>query len=572
MAVNKLWYNFYLSKRFKTISLSLRSSDPILSLIFYSPFQPGQWTTCIRFIAIDVEKDDLHTIDYDNDRLSRLMRHTPKVKTVIFLETERIQAQAWSYFSLILKRNPQWSLRKIPNTWNNHAPLLPFYEACALHVRNTLEKLNLAEGMSLVSNLSLLKDFTALRRLDIGKDIIKDPLALPTILQNTSADITNVAVEFSSNTACIENYDETFPVYPNMKQIVFLDFTPQSNEALALFSDKFTQLEKLLIVGKPNERWPAVQVNEEAEEKFYKTLLHSLNAFQIIVPGCQLDLNQFKKQWKQPLHLYIRHVPLGHYVVGDQYSISLAKTEGSQHILIQYDCLVPNGRSTPPDYSPVQEILQSLGSNDIVQMNFKNEAQNLLAISLVSLTHYENIRTIILSDTRITMIDQMALYGFSYHVKTLKFYNCRIQPDSARKLSALLFKHLDYLLFNTCDYRDRVRLLSDAYNIPFLSTEIKTLCISEVEDPNYPRQRRTKSHPYAIIYVKDVHTRRRFKVNQASVIVETKPDINLEEEVINHGATVIIKIHVKSIKTLILKSPARETDVCIDFNKTYYPQ
>ncbi|KAG2204842.1 hypothetical protein INT47_004117 [Mucor saturninus] len=557
MAVNKQWYNFYLSKRFKTVSLALRSTNATLMQILTSPFQPGQWTKTITFVEINTVPD-LDSIDYDQDLLDRLMKETPNVKVVRFAEKVR----AWAYFLHILKNN-HWQLRKIPVTWDKC--LAPFYYECAHHVRNTLETLQINEYKFLSDlNFSFLKEFIALNRLYIDDGLIGSPLGLNSILQHTSGTLSMLNVEFPGVSAMGSYREEALPVYPNIKHIQFLDFTPESNDQLSVFTNSFTRLEKLVIVGDIDAPWPGIRVDDDTKEIFYKTL-HSLKAYKITVPGSHIDLSHFKKHLTQPVRLFIRNSGPGHYVIGDDKSTTIVKSQYCPYISIRYECIVDN-RNRNSGFVP--NILQSLDGN-IGQVNLREIASNLVTTFLDALLEREcvNLHTIVVSDTKLCDYYRNPERPKADHVKTLKFYNCSVSEGSLFSLSRNYFEKLDYLLYNTCTPRKELHWIN------FRETKIHTLCLSEVEDPEYPRRKRGKTHPCTFVCVnifRNGMNLRMFLVDQDSVIVETKESVS--HEILDAATTNRVSIDVQSIQTIILKSPARKKDVYIDLQKSYYAQ
>lgn len=568
MAVNKQWYNFYLARRFRSVSLRLEDSNSTLKQILTSTFQPGQWTKCIKFNVFKAVPD-LNNIDFDQDLFDLLIKKTPHVEKVKFPETERMQVQDWAYFSIILMNN-DWQLISLPETWNNQLLTAAFYYNCAYHVRHTLKRLNLTLGMLPASNVSLLKEFTDLTSLEVGKNLVKDVLSLDPLLRNT-VKLVVLDVDFS-NTRCIKGHEEPLATYPNIQKITFIDFTPQSNSQLAIFTDNFIGLKELYIVGEVGKQWPSITVDLHTQQAFYKTL-YSLREFQITVPGIKIDLSLFNKQFRQDVHLSISCIPTKHhYAIGDSDSVMIGKIQSCSSISIRYQLLAETIFDS--DNIAVTRILSNLDDN-VQQIEFRELFFNSAGVCLNTLFKREhvNLRTIILSDFVFNdyPIPEETVFKLQ-HAKTLRFYNCKIAFSALAALSTR-FTDLDYIHFNTCSFLySPTEMNSFVCYIWMEKTNIDTLCISEIRDYHYPVRNIGAAHSHAVITVRTERAYYNYQADENAVVLETTKDEydSAESKANSTPSTVVINIYVRSIKTIILKSPARKKDVCIDVEKTHF--
>lgn len=560
MTVNKQWYNYYLSRLFKTVSLRLDSSNLKLDQIATSPFKPGQWTTCIKFITFKAPAD-LDNIDIAEDYLDLLIRNTPHVQKVKFIWSEKVNVQDWAYFSIILLKNDNWKLRIFPETWNNQLISSAFYYNCAYHVRYTLEKLNLTLGMIAATNFNCLKEFTALTCLDIDKNILKDVYGLDSVLQYIPS-LEEIDVDFL-NTYCMEqDNNETLGVYPNVKKITFLNFTPQTSNQLSIFTDNFTHLENLHIVGEKSKPWPAVTVEPHVTEIFFK-MLNSISEYQITVPGNVIDVDFINKQFTQGVDLSVVFIQNIHNILAEEDgSVTIAKTKLDPDIMLQYR-IVDDFTS---DRFVGRHILSNLNKN-VQQVEISKAVLDSTKDYLNALfeKEYKDLRSIILSDLLFRCYkipDETVLTR--QHIQNLKFYNCKISSEALSLLSTR-FKYLEYVYFNTC--RFQINSMDSYYiDVSMPSTDIDTLCISDIQEHKYQTRTFRAPQPFAIISITDQYLTRYYMTGEDAIIVETteaKFEF-LRSKSAETQKLAVIYIRVKSIKIFSLKSLARKKDVQIN--------
>jgi hypothetical protein len=112
MKVNKQWYDWYQSIKYKEITIRLDLPDILLNNIIKSNFPPGEWVKSITFqeLVAPPDFDDHTTLDVNEDLFWSFT--CPKVKHVTLPEdnTKIRQSKDWVYFETKFKWIGNWSL------------------------------------------------------------------------------------------------------------------------------------------------------------------------------------------------------------------------------------------------------------------------------------------------------------------------------------------------------------------------------------------------------------------------------------------------------------------------------
>lgn len=174
--VNKQWYEWYQSMKYKSIYIRLVLSNRIFGNIINSKLQPGK---CVRSITL-LDLSTISNIEYpplNGDPLYLFMTHCPNVKHVTLpkgMDFAR-QESDWAYFSKALVNTNIWKLDSlsighpsqsiVPNNITRH------YFECLYHVRESIKSFILTNGV-ITGSYSCLQNFQQLTSLTIREGVV----------------------------------------------------------------------------------------------------------------------------------------------------------------------------------------------------------------------------------------------------------------------------------------------------------------------------------------------------------------------------------------------------------------
>ncbi|KAI7895538.1 uncharacterized protein EV154DRAFT_495194 [Mucor mucedo] len=471
MAVNKHWYNIFLSATFTDPCVSLDGKCSTYDSIINSPFQPGQWAKAITFQRFKME-DDLTQV-----KLYALMIHTPHVVHVAYSSDEPIYAQDWSYFYTVLRMANVWNLYRLPKEWywtsRNIHLIYPIYLKCAEHLKHSLTSLRLIkEVLPMNFDFSFFHRFTALTSLDIKKGILKNVYDLDTLLQHTPQ-LETLTVDFKGTCFVSDrqrNGDDNGKlmsgVYHNIKTLIFTNFIFQKDNRVSMLYTNFTGLrnihiqcaQSILALKKP-----------ETSKRFFK-MLASLFWFKITFSGDTIDIvsDFINENCQHKMHASVFNTTS----TSESITLSGVNIGIRQPIRIDYSLYAIH---------TIRHIFSNLGQN-IQQLDFnllKGQEAVLYMNTLFSNQH-ENLRSVTFYKFELTRsgIEDDTNTGYTQNIT---FEECKLSRQALRLFSPR-FATLDTVNINGCNFEGSGDV--PWLNITMPKTDIRKLCISS--DPTFP--------------------------------------------------------------------------------------
>lgn len=459
MAVNKHWYNLFLSVTFAAPVISLRFDCPKYNAIIKSPFYPGKWVTSIT----------LRYLKCTYSRLYTLIMYTPHVEQVKFSCTEEFEEEVWLKLYRVLQVTNIWKLRRLPDNWNitsidDQDSLVAYqiYLKCAQCLTGSLSSIRLIKQSILDhSNISFLKEFTALESLKIDKGFFEKICHLDNLLKYTPQ-LEELEMDFTDTEFHPDTHNDRSilnGVYSNIKTLNLHNFAFQTDSQVAMFHTNFTGLRKL------HMSCSQIRLNFKPKTtRNFFTMLASLQNYKIIFNRKLVDVSDFiNKNFQQELHASV-----------------CSSSRYNESITIRKSGLVPTTMLKYKfyrDYS-AKRILSVLGSN-IQQLEFlyyKKETDGLFLDTLLS-NPQKNLRSIVFKKIKYHQYskDYYNTTSFASYTQNITFNYCYLSESILYYLSCR-FTTLDTMHINDCDFEG-------SGNVPWLNvampkTDIRNLCIS----------------------------------------------------------------------------------------------
>lgn len=559
MAVNKNWYLMYLSITFTAPSIRLTCSRSKYYDIIMSPFRPGQWTTSINFKFF--KADTSNNTDITQDKLYRLMKHTPHVQEVTFHDIDIVDEKDWTYFCKVLKEADTWKLRYLPDNWRvghvdtriNINLVYLTYLRCARYVRSSLESLQVVAVMIPTPNFSRLNGFTALTFIHLDKGVLKNANDLDSVLQYTPS-LEEMDADFEKTD--LEDLDRKplSGVYPNVKILTFRNFEPQTNNQLSMFTNTFTGLRRLYIIGDSNRPLATSTLDPETAQVFFRRL-ESLLDYRIKFIGDVNSIARFlTENCPQGVNVCITSNidVLCSQVIYDE-SVVIKKTNLVSEMAIQYQLY--NKEDT--DSLVGSRLLSKLGPN-VHQLEFFRLRRIITKVYLNVLFNKEHKKLTALIFTKLDFdkhaVPQAAIY--TGHIRSLKFDRCRVSRNGLQLLSSF-FTQLNLLHFKSCSFDGTYGISYTNVSMP--ETSIHTISISYDKDDDIaaPNSRDAHTFPLVSITLAEKGETRYYYTRDEGVpiaVETTKTQFDLLREDVPYAAySSVVTICVRSIKVLSLR-------------------
>ncbi|KAI7895556.1 uncharacterized protein EV154DRAFT_477354 [Mucor mucedo] len=549
MAVNRNWYNIYLSLVYTAPVIDLDSEPSEFYGITDSPFRPGQYTTSITFRSFSPEPECTQS------RLYRLMMHTPHVKEVKFHKIKNVKAQGWEYFYTVLKTANAWKLHCLPDDWklkavNDKADRTLIYSTyleCAQHLKHSINSLRLMKKMMPTNmDLSFLNVLTALRSLNITKGYLKSVYDLDLLLQHVPM-LEELEVDFKK-TSFISDHNNGGIIltreYPSIKTLNFRSFVFQTDQQACIFYANFTGLKKLYIAGVQNE----LTLKPETAKKFF-TMLLSLLDYDFKLRGAFIDKFDFiNANYLQETHASVYN----HKKKTD--AVDIQKSKDFPDGMINY--------YFTDDRAVATHVLLRLGPY-IQRIQFNNvDNKNIQHyLEVIFSNKHKNLHTIVFNSLAFLQLSK-ANFFFTSGIQTILFDNCKLSEYALKELS-LHFTNLKVVNFK--DSASDESFDNRRINIILPNTDIQQLSVT-CSNPLlnliytiYPGSWDPRMLPFVSVTLTDEGVTRYYYTRDERVpeIVETtKKHFKLVEKGTLEGyvdLTTIVIIHVKSIRELTLK-------------------
>ncbi|KAI7895558.1 uncharacterized protein EV154DRAFT_573355 [Mucor mucedo] len=473
MAVNKKWYNLYLSLAYTAPVIDLNSCPSKFNGFFNSPFNPGQYTTSITLQHFGGDTE--YYADITESKLYRLMMQTPHVKEVEFDQIKRFDTRYWDYFYKALKAANTWKLHKLPNNWYlshiyKQAILVhATYWKCVKHLKHSISSVRLIKTKKpKMMNFRFLNQFTALRSLNITKGLLKRVYDLDILLQQVSQ-LEEIEVDFS-DTSFVPDFSRNGGMilggeYPNIKTIIFHSFVFQTDHQACIFYTNFTGLQKLHITGIQNE----LILRPETEMKFF-TMLSSLLDYNFGLRGSFIGKSDFVSR----NCMQVNHALLSGRRRGDN----------PIPICVEKSILFPDGairHTIWNDHIAARRILLGLGPN-IQQLELSDIKDEHIQDSLEVLfsNQHKKLRYIVFQRLNFTMLTNANLV-FTGCIDSVQFEVCTLSEQALQFLLAC-FTNLRKVHFKACVFSDSFKHTSICVTMP--KTDIQQLCITYQRPPN----------------------------------------------------------------------------------------
>lgn len=137
--VNKQWYEWFQSLKYKDVSISLKNPNILLKNIAHSKWEPGKWVKSVTSTNVSARSDS-NTSPDEGDALCLLMTRYPNVKHVML--PEYMQDEDWTYFSRQLVDTNVWKLHSLSTENLPQAVSSPSartqYFTCVYHLRSSI--------------------------------------------------------------------------------------------------------------------------------------------------------------------------------------------------------------------------------------------------------------------------------------------------------------------------------------------------------------------------------------------------------------------------------------------------
>jgi hypothetical protein len=348
MFTNKRLFKLQLSRIYKNTSLDLNISNKKLDSILSSTFKPGQYVKSLVFTSFTAPATSLDELDLDVDILNTLMLHTPEVKEITFETSENMTVNDWNYFTGVLTSNQSWKLSSVPKAASNACSA--YYYLCAFHMRNTLTKLNLTQGM-IGKNYSYLGEFKALQELVVDKNVIKSTNDLDSLLHYLPH-LTELRIDCrpSNMYVSIENSEEDLSdacgtSISYLKKVTLAHYAPSNDEELLYMMKRFRGLDglKLFQFNHKEVSWTKDVISATTLRSFF-TFIQRTNEYKIEFSSSGNEikfLNIFQQEAikanDQKSHLRVKIVPRGYvYNLGSDFLIRLGKNSSECLIDVTY--------------------------------------------------------------------------------------------------------------------------------------------------------------------------------------------------------------------------------------------
>lgn len=158
MLVNKQWYKWYQSIKYKEITIGYLNSSyysTILNSIINSKFQPGKWTKSVIFMGMVGPKWAIIAYNatlISSDPLHLLMIHGPNVKEVRLpsgMDDGQSSERKWAYCIKALMNTNTWNLHTLSlESWShasNGDTSRRAYFSCLMHLKRSIKHLPLTK-------------------------------------------------------------------------------------------------------------------------------------------------------------------------------------------------------------------------------------------------------------------------------------------------------------------------------------------------------------------------------------------------------------------------------------------
>ncbi|KAI7895568.1 uncharacterized protein EV154DRAFT_8470 [Mucor mucedo] len=548
MAVNRNWYNIYLSLVYTAPIIDLDSKPSKFYGITDSPFRPGKYITSITFRSLKAEAG--YTTDITQSKLYRLMMHTPYVKEVKFSTINDVKAQGWEYFYNVLKMANTWKLRCLPDDWDSYylgeTLCYSIYLKCAQHLKNSVSSLYLI-GTKMPTKMlpSYLNMFTALRSLEITGCLLKNVYDLDMLLQLVPL-LEELTVSFEE-TSFSSDHDNGGIIltreYPSIKTLDFRSFVFQTDQQACIFYTNFTGLQNLSIGGIQNE----LTIKPETAKKFF-TMLLRLSDYYFVLRGTFMGKFDFiNDNSPQETHASIHN----HGHMTD--AVGIQKSKDFPDGVINYDFT--------EDRAVATHFLLRLGP-DIQRIRFERvEDENIqYYLEVIFSYQHKNLHTIVFNKLTFRYLTQDN-FVFTSGIQTILFHYCRFSIYAMKVLS-LHFTNLKVVSFKGTDSDETFD--HSWNNIILPNTDIQQLSVScgvSIHDMIYniyPERWDPRILPLISITLTDEGVTRYYYTRDEGIpeIVETTGthfELVAKATLRFDAYAKIVNIHVKSIRKLTLE-------------------
>ncbi|KAI9267546.1 hypothetical protein EDC94DRAFT_582263 [Helicostylum pulchrum] len=183
---------------------------------------------------------------------------------------------------MIILNTNCWKLRFLPSLGENDMVSVSFYYICTYYSRSTLKKLEVSFGMLSSQDISNLKEFTALKTLEIHKNLISGLNELESLIQFTP-NIQELTVRFVTNRVC-QTLNVQHAKYSSIKKLCLYNFTPQNNDELLTLVTEFSSVQNLYIFSERDKIWLDNIDNPLTIDKFFCGI-NSIAKYEIMMPG-----------------------------------------------------------------------------------------------------------------------------------------------------------------------------------------------------------------------------------------------------------------------------------------------
>ncbi|KAI9337659.1 hypothetical protein BD770DRAFT_448517 [Pilaira anomala] len=260
-SVSKSWFNLYLRKRFKVITIKISKKDPTLKSILKSPFHPGQWVERINIMKYH----PFESVDVVTDPLSQLMSKCPNVKKVYVDSSKPIH---WNYFYHVLLLNDSWkglwALGRLIDPNMKDPKDSANYRNSLFHLSESIRHLALSSGLLEKKDWARLKEFRLLEAVEIEENVVSDLYECCSSLLPHMPLVHSLSVAFSPYRATV-----TVPPPPRpetiedviinlqspVKRLCLENFSPSNDQELLFLMQQFPQLNELHLYGHPDLLW-----------------------------------------------------------------------------------------------------------------------------------------------------------------------------------------------------------------------------------------------------------------------------------------------------------------------------
>ncbi|KAI9356426.1 hypothetical protein BD770DRAFT_411341 [Pilaira anomala] len=559
MFVNKNWFTFFLSQAYHSISIDLNTNDKKVTKILSSSFDPGKWVRRITFMKI-IPPNDMKRLDMLNDPFIQLMKQTPNVKEIQFANDRNLGYMAWTYLSVVLMRTSYWKLHVLPKSGEENLAYSAYYYLCAYHLRNTLKKSYLSVGMVGALDFGFLKEFKTLEMLELDSNLVYNLNDLHLLLRQIPS-LKEIVVRFANNRIELSHEQSTEQKeheYLNLKKLTFHNYTPKLNEDLLVFTEQFTRLNELNIVGEKSSRWPANEVSHAITDIFLDTI-NSLPNYEITLPGGVQSAYligkwlKLMKGSKQEIFLsiiYVNEDSFDHLERGRGSSVTIKACQFSSTLTLQYQIFHRDGTDSTEGRNVLENISDNVSQIEITGTVSDNTRTEMLLRKLISKEQI-TIKTLILSNTTFNSYSSPnSMVTVRQHIKNVTFRNCTVGINS---LKAFIneFALLDYVNFDGCAFEGD---LIDG-GIDMLNTELGTIYMSNYRKMIAGRQYTNRIQPLVIIsvYYASRDTKKYYTITENIITESNKILVDVLIPNLNSDSFVVLNIRVKSLKELILK-------------------